>query len=128
VLVKGRLIPEDGVIEAPIGRDPSNRKRMAVVNKGKESRTGYHAIRYLGNYTFLDVRPESGRTHQIRVHFSAIGYPVVGDRTYGVKAPFISRHFIHAYHLGFKLPPNGEYIEFTSPLPSDLVQAMEAIT
>jgi len=126
VLVKGHLTPEDGVIEAPIGRDPRNRKRMAVVTEGKEARTGYHVIKYLGNYTLLEVRPETGRTHQIRVHLSAIGYPVVGDNMYGVKSAYLSRQFIHASRLGFKLPSTGEYVEFTSELPPDLEQALKA--
>jgi len=127
VLVKGHLTPEDGVIEAPIGRDPRNRKRMAVVAEGKDARTGYHVIKYMGNYTLLEVRPETGRTHQIRVHLSAIGYPVVGDKTYGVKSAFLSRQFIHACRLGFQLPSTGEYVEFTSELLPDLEQALKDI-
>ena len=127
VLVKGRLTPVDGIIEAPIGRDPRNRKRMAVVAEGREARTQYHVIRYIGDYTLLEVRTETGRTHQIRVHLSAIGYPVVGDTTYGMKSAFLSRQFIHACRLGFHLPSNGEYVEFTSELPSDLEQALKEI-
>lgn len=127
VLVKGHLQPEDGVIEAPIGRDPRNRKRMAVVAEGKEARTQYHVIKYIGDYTLLEVRPETGRTHQIRVHLSAIGYPVVGDPIYGVKSPHLSRPFLHASRLGFNLPSTGEYKEFTSNLPPDLAQALEKI-
>jgi 23S rRNA pseudouridine1911/1915/1917 synthase len=127
VLVKGRLTPENGVIEAPIGRDPRDRKRMAVVTKGREARTEYQVMKYLGDYTLLEVRPETGRTHQIRVHLAAIGYPVVGDKVYGVKSPFLSRQFIHASRLGFNLPSSGKYKEFKSELPSDLAQALEDI-
>jgi 23S rRNA pseudouridine1911/1915/1917 synthase len=127
VLVKGHLTPENGIIEASIGRDPRNRKRMAVVAEGREARTQYQVIRYIGNYTLLEVRPETGRTHQIRVHLSAIGFPVVGDTTYGVKSAYLSRQFIHASRLGFKLPPSGEYVEFKSELPTDLAQALENI-
>jgi len=127
VLVKGHLTPESGVIEAPIGRDPRNRKRMAVVAEGREARTQYHVIKYIGNYTLLEVKTETGRTHQIRVHLSAIGYPVVGDPVYGVKSAFLSRQFIHACRLGFHLPFTGEYVEFTSELPPDLAQALKAI-
>lgn len=127
VLVKGHLTPENGIIEAPIGRDPRNRKRMAVVAEGRDARTQYHVIKYLGKYTLLEVRTETGRTHQIRVHLSAIGYPVAGDNTYGVKSAFLSRQFIHACRLGFHLPSTGEYVEFTSELPPDLAQALKDI-
>ena len=127
VLVKGHLTPENGIIEADIGRDPHNRKRMAVVTRGREARTEYQVVRYIGDYTLLEVRPETGRTHQIRVHLAAIGYPVVGDATYGVKSTHLSRQFLHACRLGFKLPSTGEYAEFTSELPPDLVQALKEI-
>ena len=108
-LVKGQLTPERGIIEAAIGRDPRNRKRMAVVTEGREARTEYRVIKYAGNYSLLEIIPETGRTHQIRVHLSAIGYPVVGDPMYGVKSPHLSRQFLHACRLGFKLPSTSEY-------------------
>jgi 23S rRNA pseudouridine1911/1915/1917 synthase len=127
VLVKGHLTPENGIIEAAIGRDPHNRKRMAVVKGGKEARTEYRVIKYIGGYTLLEVSPETGRTHQIRVHLAAIGFPVVGDKVYGVKVPLLSRQFMHACRLGFRLPSSGEYVEFTSELPADLAQALEDI-
>jgi 23S rRNA pseudouridine1911/1915/1917 synthase len=129
VLVKGHLTPVDGIIEAPVGRDPRHRERMAVVSKsrGREARTQYHVVDYIGDYTLLEVRPETGRTHQIRVHLSAIGYPVVGDKVYGVKSPHLSRQFVHASLIGFSLPSTGEYVEFTSPLPPDLAQALKEI-
>ena len=127
VLVRGHLSPENGFIEAPIGRDPRNRKRMAVVAKGRDARTEYRVIKYVGDCTLLEVSLETGRTHQIRVHLSAIGYPVVGDTTYGVKSPFISRQFVHAHRLGFKLPSSGQYMEFTSELPAELEQALKDI-
>jgi len=127
VLVKGHLTPENGIIEAAIGRDPRNRKRMAVVDGGREARTEYRVVKYIGNYTLLEVMPETGRTHQIRVHLEAIGFPVVGDKVYGVKSPFLSRQFMHACRLGFKLPSSGQYVEFKSELPPDLAQALEDI-
>ena len=127
VLVKGRLTPERGIIEAPVGRDPRNRKRMAVVAAGREARTEYQIVKYIGSYTLLEIIPETGRTHQIRVHLAAIGYPVVGDATYGVKSLYLSRQFLHACRLGFKLPSTGEYVEFTSELPQDLEQALRDI-
>ncbi len=129
VLVKGLLTPERGIIEAPIGRDPRHRKRMAVAaeGRGKLARTQYQVVKYIDNYTLLEVMPETGRTHQIRVHLSAIGYPVVGDTTYGVKSAYLSRQFIHASRLGFHLPSSGEYVEFESELPEDLEQALSNI-
>jgi 23S rRNA pseudouridine1911/1915/1917 synthase len=126
-LVRGRLEPEEGVIEADIGRDPRNRKKMAVVAEGREARTDYRVIKYIGNYTLLEVMPETGRTHQIRVHLAAIGFPVVGDKVYGMKSPHLSRQFLHASRLGFKLPATGEYVEFESELPDDLQKALEDI-
>lgn len=127
VLVRGHLSPESGFIDAPIGRDPRNRKRMAVVDEGRPSRTGYRVIKYVGNCTLLEATLETGRTHQIRVHLAAIGYPVVGDATYGVRSPFLSRQFLHARRLGFRLPSSGKYMEFESGLPPDLQQALEKI-
>jgi 23S rRNA pseudouridine1911/1915/1917 synthase len=127
-LVRGHLTPEQGTIEAGIGRDPRDRKRMAVVSRGREARTEYKVLRYIDNYSLLEVRPKTGRTHQIRVHLAAIGFPVVGDATYGARSSYLSRQFLHAYKLGFKLPSTGEYCEFESPLPPDLVQALREIS
>jgi len=129
VLVKGRLSPVDGAIEAPIGRDSSHRERMAVVaeSRGREARTDYHVIEYIGGYTLLEVKPETGRTHQIRVHLEAIGYPVAGDRVYGVKAPPLHRQFVHAARLGFVLPSTGKYVEFSAALAPDLEDALEKL-
>lgn len=126
-LVDDHLSPRQGAIEAPIGRDPRQRKRMAVVNDGKEARTLYHVARYVGDYTFVEVTPETGRTHQIRVHLSAIGHPVVGDAVYGKRSPFLSRQFLHAHVLGFKHPRTGQYVEFRSELPAELEEALESI-
>jgi 23S rRNA pseudouridine1911/1915/1917 synthase len=128
VLVKGHLVPEKGIIDAAIGRDVRNRKRMAVVREGRPARTQYQVIKYINDCTLLEIVPETGRTHQIRVHLAAIGYPVVGDSVYGVKSPYLSRQFLHACRLGFKLPSSGEYVEFKSELPPDLAQALAHIT
>jgi len=125
VLVKGKLEPLQGAIEAAIGRDPANRQRMAVVRGGREARTRYEVRRYLPGYTLLEVFPETGRTHQIRVHLRAIGFPVAGDSTYGVKHPLLSRQFLHAHRLGFNLPSTGEWMEFSAELPEDLQRALE---
>ena len=124
VLVRGRLSPEQGIIEAPIGRDPHHRRRMAVMESGKQATTQYQVQKHLDSYTLLEVSPVTGRTHQIRVHLSAIGCPVIGDLTYGVKSAHLHRQFVHAYRLGFRLPSNRQYQEFVSPLPADLEQAL----
>jgi 23S rRNA pseudouridine1911/1915/1917 synthase len=127
VLVKGKLAPESGIIEAAIGRDPRNRQRMAVVSRGREARTEYRVLKYIGGYSLLEIKPETGRTHQIRVHLAAIGFPVLGDATYGVPSPHLSRQFLHASGIAFRLPSTNEYVEFTSPLPPDLEKALKEI-
>lgn len=131
VLVHGHLSPEQGVIEAPIGREPSSRKRMSVVGDGRDARTNYRVLRHIDGYTLLEVTPQTGRTHQIRVHLSAIGYPVVDDDVYGRKASSslsLNRQFLHACHLGFRLPSSDEWVEFHSDLPADLEEALGSIS
>jgi 23S rRNA pseudouridine1911/1915/1917 synthase len=125
-LVKGKLEPEHGVIDAPVGRHPVHRQRMAVVEGGREAKTAYRVIKYIGSYTLLEAMPQTGRTHQIRVHLAAIGFPVVGDRVYGVKSPYLKRQFLHAYKLGFNLPSSGDYREFKVELPDDLQSALDS--
>ena len=126
-LVKGHLTPEQGIIEAPIGRSSSDRKKMAVTTDGKPARSQYKVIKYYKGYTLLEVKPETGRTHQIRVHLSAIGYPMAGDGVYGVKVPFLKRQFLHAHRLSFNLPSSGERAEFKSALPEDLEKALASL-
>jgi 23S rRNA pseudouridine1911/1915/1917 synthase len=126
-LVYGHLAPEEGIIEANIGRHPRDRQRMAVVTEGREAQTDYKVIRYFDNYTLLEVKPRTGRTHQIRVHLAAIGFPIVGDAVYGKKADFLGRQFLHAGKLRFKLPSTGQTCEFESPLPADLDSVLNRI-
>jgi 23S rRNA pseudouridine1911/1915/1917 synthase len=126
-LVRGCLTPGEGLIEARIGRDPRDRKRMAVVSRGREASTEYTVLKYIGNFSLLEIRPKTGRTHQIRVHLAAIGFPVVGDATYGAKSEYLSRQFLHACRLRFRLPSSGEYREFESGLPPDLEEALAKI-
>jgi len=128
VLVKGKLTPEKGAIEAPIGRDPRNRQRMAVVSTGRPARTGYRVLQQWENYTLVEATLETGRTHQIRVHFGAIGFPVMGDVTYGMRSTHLRRQFVHACYVKFRHPGTGECLELESPLPPDLKQALESLT
>ena len=126
-LVKGQPAPSQGIIDAPIARDPRNRKRMAVVLEGRQSVTRYEVLERLGSHTLLEVWPGTGRTHQIRVHLASLGHPLAGDSLYGGKAPFTGRQFLHAHILGFHHPFSHEWLEFTSPLPEDLALALEVV-
>lgn len=123
-VVEGRPKQEYGLIDAPIGRHPRDRLRMAVVDGGRPARTHYRVIETLGAYSLLEITLETGRTHQIRVHMQHIGRPVLGDQLYGVRRPRqnfgLARQFLHAQRLGFALPLDGSWCEFVSPLPADL--------
>jgi len=133
-LVHGRLEPPQGVIDAPIGRDQRHRQRMAVVEGGRAARTAYRVERYLRGgpsdrdaYSLVEVTPSTGRTHQIRVHFAAVGHPLVGDRVYGRPSAIARRQFLHAHRLAFRHPVDGRPLEFESPLPEDLQVALERL-
>jgi len=126
-LVLGHLTPEQGAIDAPIGRHPKDRKRMAVVSGGREARTEYKVIRHFDDYTLVEAMPETGRTHQIRVHFAAIGHPIFGDHVYGKRSPLLGRQFLHAHRLGFKLPSSGKFVEFRAGLPPDLEEVLKRV-
>lgn len=128
-LVHGVPKPADGRIEAPIGRHPKNRKKMAVVPNGREAVTRYRVREVIagGKYALLEVEPVTGRTHQIRVHMAAIGHPIVGDAVYGKRSPVVERQFLHAWKLGFSMPLGGREVEFESPLPADLRAALEQL-
>jgi 23S rRNA pseudouridine1911/1915/1917 synthase len=128
-LVGGMPTPREGTIEAPIGRHPKNRKKMAVVADGRESTTRYRVREEIagGKYSLLEVEPVTGRTHQIRVHLAAIGHPVVGDATYGRSSEAIGRQFLHAHKLAFAMPLGGRTVEFVSPLPADLREALSRL-
>jgi 23S rRNA pseudouridine1911/1915/1917 synthase len=125
-LVEGVPEPSEGVIEAPVGRHPKNRKKMAVVAGGREAETKYRLREAIGLVALLEVEPVTGRTHQIRVHLAAIGHPVVGDAVYGKRSPLVGRQFLHAWRLAFTLPSSGRLAEFESPLPADLREALAA--
>ncbi|MGQ9676276.1 MAG: RluA family pseudouridine synthase [Chloroflexota bacterium] len=128
-LVHGHVRATRGTIDAPIGRDPRDRKRMAVVASGRMARTHFSLKERLAEYDLLDVQLETGRTHQIRVHLASIGHPVAGDQVYGRpdREIGLERQFLHAFKLGFRLPRTDEYVEFTSPLPADLEATLERL-
>jgi len=123
-LVQGVPQPPQGTIEAPIGRHPRNRKKMAVVAGGREAETRYRVREEVDGFALLEVEPVTGRTHQIRVHLAAIGHPVVGDAVYGKRSELVGRQFLHAWRLAFDLPSSGRRVEFESPLPADLRAAL----
>ena len=123
--------PEEGTVDAPVGRDPKNRKKMAVnYQNGKEAVTHYRVIRQFRGYSWIECRLETGRTHQIRVHMKSIGYPLLGDTVYGSSEnPFhLEGQALHAYILGFIHPSSKLYMEYTAPLPdyfSALLRVLE---
>ncbi len=127
VLVKGRLDKQEAFIDAPIGRDPFNRQKMAVVEHGKEARSKYKLLTRFLDFDLIQVKLLTGRTHQIRVHLSAIGHPVAGDQRYGGQVGGLSRQFLHASVLGFSHPSRLNYVEYSSPLPEDLKSFMESL-
>ncbi|MGQ9683328.1 MAG: RluA family pseudouridine synthase [Anaerolineae bacterium] len=116
-------------IEAPIARDPAERKRMAVVPHGRPAATEYHVLEHLGSYSLLEVRPQTGRTHQIRVHLAAIGHPIAGDRVYGPQRQRLAlpRMFLHARQITFCHPATGREMTFQAPLPADLAQPLDQL-
>jgi 23S rRNA pseudouridine1911/1915/1917 synthase len=126
-LVEGRPPARSGTIEAPIGRDPRVRTRMAVGGAApREARTHFTLDRALGRFSLLRLQLETGRTHQIRVHMRAIGHPVAGDPEYGTAGSLgLERQFLHAARLAFDHPITGERVEVSSPLPADLQAALE---
>lgn len=121
-LVNGQVQPPEGIIEVPIGRDPTDRQRMAPVPEGKYARTRYQVVRRFRKHTLLEAHPYTGRTHQIRVHLSWLGHPVVEDADYGSRRQRLltDRHFLHASRLRFTHPVTGEEMTFQAPLPEKL--------
>ena len=115
------IIKEDeGTVDAPVGRHPIDRKKMAINHKnGKEAVTHYKVLERFGKATYIECRLETGRTHQIRVHMASLGHPLLGDTVYGSsKNPYhLQGQALHAMILGFRHPVTGEYLEFTAPLP-----------
>lgn len=126
-LAVGEVLPAAGTLRFPIGRDRVNRKRMAVVEGGRDSVTSYEMVRSIGGCSLLNVFPQTGRTHQIRVHFAVIGHPLLGDSLYGKTSPLLPRQFLHAYSLGFVHPSTGEKMTFTAPLPADMNEVIRCL-
>jgi 23S rRNA pseudouridine1911/1915/1917 synthase len=126
-LAGGHLESRTGTIDAPIGRERRSRTRMAVSGAGsREARTHFTVLELLPASSYTEVRLETGRTHQIRAHFAAIGHPLIGDPTYGdVESYGLRRQFLHAHRLAFTHPESGERVEFSSELPPDLAAALE---
>ena len=120
-IVHGNLKDDQGTVDAPIGRHPIDRKKMAIEPRnGRDAITHYRVLERFGNYTYIECQLETGRTHQIRVHMSSIHHPIVGDDVYGpAKCPFsgLQGQTLHAQVLGFIHPRTGKYMEFSAPLP-----------
>jgi len=131
-LVQGHPDPSRGTVDAPIGRHPRHDYRFAVMAGGKASVTHYETLEAHRFASLLEVRLETGRTHQIRVHMTALGHPCVGDLTYGADPVLaarlgLSRQWLHAVRLGFEHPERGDYVEYTSTYPADLTGALDLI-
>lgn len=123
-IVRGVVQRDEGTIDAPIGRSAFDRKLMAVRHdSGRESITRYKVKERFPNATLLELYPETGRTHQLRVHLKHIGHPLLGDARYGIRGGF-SRQALHAHRLGFRHPGIEQWVEFVSPLPADLKEIL----
>lgn len=121
---------DSGTVNAPIGRDPKNRLKMAVTQlSSKEAVTHYKVLQRFGSFTYIEARLETGRTHQIRVHMAHINHPLLGDAVYGPKKKVlgVETQMLHAKLLGFHHPKTGEYLEFDSPLPSEFVNVIKKL-
>lgn len=127
-IVEGRVEPQAGIVDAPLGVDPNDTRRRAVVETGDHAYSEYRVREQYGDEAaLLDVSIRTGRTHQIRVHLEAIGYAVLGDTLYGRRSELIGRQALHAARLGFRLPSTDEWREFTAPLPDDMRAALEVL-
>jgi len=127
-LVHGQVEHDQGTIDAPIGRDPKNRQRMAVTVKGKPAVTHFNVLKRFDRYCLVECRLETGRTHQIRVHMKYIGHPLAGDPLYGPSKTLpIQGQALHAKVLGFTHPSTGKRLHFDSPLPDDMCHLIKLL-
>jgi len=128
-LVHGAVVAEQGTVEAPVGRDPRRRKAMTIGGSAaREARTHFHVLERFAEFTLLEVRLDTGRTHQIRVHLRGIGHPVAGDATYGWRDSLgVGRQFLHSARLVLTHPMTGEGLDLQSPLPTDLAAALDSV-
>ncbi len=127
--VRGVVQPDAGTVEAPIGRHPQERKRMAVrYGGGRDSLTRWRVLERFpkAGATLLELKPQTGRMHQIRVHLAHLGHPILGDAEYGVRGGF-TRQALHAHRLGFRHPGAEQWVEFVSPLPADLKRQIDQL-
>lgn len=126
-VVHGRLLLQEGTIDAPIGRNPEDRKKRIITEEGYPSVTHYKVKQQWSKGALVDIELETGRTHQIRVHMQSIGHPLIGDTFYGegLDSFGISRHVLHAYRLQFQHPRSGEPMDIQSPMPDDIMKLMK---
>jgi 23S rRNA pseudouridine1911/1915/1917 synthase len=125
-LVHGNISHDQGTIDAPIGRDPQDRKMYTVTDRNsKHAVTHFTVVERFGDYSLLELKLETGRTHQIRVHMKYIGHPLVGDPVYGKsKGIKLNGQALHAAVLGFVHPASGQYLEFSAPMPEDMEELL----
>jgi 23S rRNA pseudouridine1911/1915/1917 synthase len=141
-LAYGNLKQDEGLIDAPIGRHPDQRKKMSTrARKGKTALTRWKVLERFGPFTFLEIYPRTGRTHQIRVHLSSMGHPLLGDPLYGRKGKpgtkedtvlrecvkRMNRQALHAHKLGLNHPRTGERVQFVAPIPQDMMETLECL-
>lgn len=127
-VARGAFKEPTGVVEAPIGRSPKDRKKMAIVPDGRYARTEYRVLEPLRGATLVDVNLITGRTHQIRVHFASIGHPLLGDPLYGGKnQPLVGRLMLHARCIEFTHPTTGQPMVFEAPEPPEFLQEVEKL-
>lgn len=128
-IVLGNIRQDEGTVDAPIGRNPADRKKMAIVQDGRRAVTHYSVLERFGQYTYIECELETGRTHQIRVHMAHIGHPLLGDTVYGPsRCPYsLEGQTLHAMVLGFMHPSTGRYMEFTAPLPEYFDHLLEIL-